>query len=87
LVRTRVPLFAQTPVDGIPLLPLEDPLLDARLPPEEPLPAPPDEPLLGESVPLDDPLPADPLPLEEPEVTVPGELAPTDPASGASRGK
>jgi hypothetical protein len=65
--RTRVPLFAQTPVVGIPLSmppPLEDPPLEDPLP-DDPLPDdPPLEELLLEDPPLDELL-EEPLPLEE----------------------
>jgi hypothetical protein len=78
--RTRVPLFAQTPVVGIPLsmpppldeLPLEDPLLE-ELPLEE---------VLLEDPPLDEVL-EEPLPLEEllpPEEPPPEEPLPLDAA-------
>ena len=71
-VRTRVPVYAQTPVVGTP----GEPPLD-ELPLDEPLPLleepPLDEllPLLDEPLPLDEPpldevLPEEPLPLEEP---------------------
>jgi hypothetical protein len=73
--RMRVPLFAQTPVVGIP--PLDDPLLlEELLPLEEPLPLeellPLEEPLLLEELlPLEEPVPLDdPLPLAPPS---PGE--------------
>jgi hypothetical protein len=69
--RRRVPLFAQTPVVGIPLStpPLEDPLLEDPLPEDPPL-----EELLLEGPPLEELLPLEELPpLEEP---APGEPLP-----------